>query len=240
MPQEVAKNGKVKFELSIENVGFGNLVNKKVVTIVLKNKDKKYEIKTDLDATKWNSKQITKEILEIELPEEIELGEWQAYLRVSQYGDNSTDNNYQCIRFANNNIWEEELGANYIGKIVVTEAKIENNNTKDNNQENNKTENNDEKNNNQENNTSENNNEDNNSEKEHTSKDEENSTNNNKKPNINKLPNNSSEKENKDNTVANGKLPQTGEKMLVIKLAIIILSTFTLYFFIKICKSKEK
>ena len=120
--ETIKQNEKLSIELNIENVGFGNLVNNKIATLILSKDDKIYEIKTNLDATKLNSKEITKIKFDIELPDGIETGNWNVYLRISQYGNIKNDNNYLCIRFANNgDIWNKTLGANYIGKINIQE-----------------------------------------------------------------------------------------------------------------------
>lgn len=125
LSENVEQEGKANIKLDIENVGFGNLVNEKIATIVLEKDDKKYEIKTELKPTEWNSREITKLNYTIELPRNIEVGEWKMYLRISQYGDMEQDNNYLCIRLANNNVWNEEIGANYIGSINIVEKQEE-------------------------------------------------------------------------------------------------------------------
>lgn len=117
----IDRNMNLKLNLEIENVGFGNLVNDKKVSIVLEKDRTTHEIVTDLDATTWNSREISNINLEIELPENIGSGEWNIYLRISQGGNLYNDNNYNCIRLANNNIWKEEIGANYIGKLKIIE-----------------------------------------------------------------------------------------------------------------------
>ena len=124
--ESIKQNEKLRLNLNIENVGFANLVNDKVVTFVFVKDDEMYEIKTNLDATKWNSTEIVNIDFETELPENMSVGEWKAYLRISQYGDINADNNYLCIRLANNgDIWDETLSANYIGKFTVLEKDIE-------------------------------------------------------------------------------------------------------------------
>lgn len=123
--KDVAKNEELQLNLKIENVGFANLINRKQVSIVLEKDGKIYEMKTKIDATNWNSKEIAEVPLSIAIPEEISLGEWNVYVRVSKYGDIQIDNNYQVIRFANPNVWNEELGANYIGNVIISEAKEE-------------------------------------------------------------------------------------------------------------------
>ena len=118
--EKIKQNEKINIELNVENVGFGNLVNNKIVTFVLVKGDKIYEIKTNLDATKWNSKEITKIVCSVDLPEGIETGDWELYVRISQYGDLKNDNNYLCVRFANNgDIWNQSIGANYLGNVSI-------------------------------------------------------------------------------------------------------------------------
>ncbi len=106
---------------SIENVGFANLVNKKKVTIVLEGNDNIYEIETNIDPTLWDSNKIVNIKNIVELPKDIVIGSYRVYLRISYYGDLTSDNNYKTIRFANDNIWNKEIGANYIGKINIIE-----------------------------------------------------------------------------------------------------------------------
>lgn len=126
--ESVKQNEKLRLNLNIENVGFANLVNDKVVTFVFVKDDEMYEVKTNLDATKWNSTEITNINFETELPANMSVGEWKVYLRISQYGDINADNNYLCIRLANNgDIWDETMGANYIGKFTIIEKNIEDN-----------------------------------------------------------------------------------------------------------------
>ncbi len=114
----MSENKKLHINLDIENVGFANLVNNKTVTIVLENADKKYEIKTTIDPTSWNSTETTNVNFDVDLPEDIHEGDWNVYLRISKYGDFTVDNNYQCIRLANDNIWNQTIGANYIGTFT--------------------------------------------------------------------------------------------------------------------------
>ena len=111
-------DNKINLALDLENVGFANLVNSKKVSIILENDSKKYEFVTDLDPTAWNTKNTSKLNLSISVPDDFEETEYNVYIRISKYGDYLNDSNYQCIRLANNNIWNETLGANYIGQFV--------------------------------------------------------------------------------------------------------------------------
>lgn len=118
---QINEKDKLKIKLQIENVGFANLINNKKVTLIIEKDGKMQEIPTNIDATKWNSKEKSSIDIEVPLPENIEPGEWNIYLRISEYGDINTDNNYKCIQLANNNIWKQEIGANYIGKATILE-----------------------------------------------------------------------------------------------------------------------
>ena len=61
-------------------------------------------------------------------------GNWNIYLRISQYGNLKIDNNYQCIRFANEGqMWNQDIGANYIGNTTVIKKAEENENKVENN-----------------------------------------------------------------------------------------------------------
>lgn len=133
VPDNVYQNEKISISLDIENVGFGNLINSKKVTILLVQNDLKFEIDTSVDATLWNSRETSNINLNVSLPENIK-GTFDVYLRISKYGNIETDNNYQCIRLANNDIWNEDSGANYIGTFSVLE-KIQNNEEIDNSNE---------------------------------------------------------------------------------------------------------
>ncbi len=125
--KDIPKTQDLEIDLKVENVGFANLINQKKLSILLEGNDKIYEIETDIDATTWNSEEITKLKIKVALPIDISIGEYNVYLRLSKYGDLNTDNNYQTIRFANNDIWNSKFGANYIGDILINEEKhIEN------------------------------------------------------------------------------------------------------------------
>ncbi len=116
----IKQNEKLKLNLKMENVGFANLVNDKVVSLVFTKDGETHEIKTNVDATKWNSTEVTNINFETDLPENMSLGDWKVYLRISESGDMTKDNNYKCIRLANEgNMWDENLGANYIGKFTL-------------------------------------------------------------------------------------------------------------------------
>ncbi len=117
---KLQKNKKLKINLQIENVGFANVVNDKKTSLVLEKEGKVYEIPTNIDVTSWNSKETTNLQISEVLPKEISQGNWKVYIRISKYGNVKNDNNYNCIQFANKDIWNKSIGANYIGTIEIS------------------------------------------------------------------------------------------------------------------------
>ena len=263
---KIEANESLKIKLQIENVGFANLINDKIVTLILEQDGKKYEIPTNINPTDWNSKEISNVNLDVKLPENINLGEWKIYLRISQSGNMETDNNYKCIQFANPNIWEETFGANYIGKVEISEVTIKTPVDESNNEigGNTITENNSNKNDNEivddstnkndneitDNNTNKNDNEitnNNNITTENTDK------NNNEKADTNKNQNNgvgnntiktetvnknTNIKNSKDTTIASKNLPKTGEDSHIILILIFVCIVSMITFAIKLNKIK--
>ena len=222
---KIEANDSLKIKLQIENVGFANLINNKVVTIVLENNEKIYEIPTNIDATNWASKEISNVNIDVSLPEDIELGDYNIYLRISQHGNMNTDNNYKCIKLANNNIWNDDFSANYIGKVTISEISKEEQKPDNNEDENQNSNNNNGETQNPENNQEQTPN-DNNVTGSNNSNEEKDDIGN--KNNINSQNNSSNTQENKDNTTAQGKLPNTGESkhkivpILIVSIMIII------------------
>lgn len=122
LPENVALGNNLNCNLSITNVGFGNIVNSKKLTIVLKNSNGDIlEFPTEkINPCDFMSQTTSQISPSVALPNNMATGEWSVYLRISKYGDLKTDNNYQCIRFGNSSsYWDSETGANYIGKINV-------------------------------------------------------------------------------------------------------------------------
>lgn len=59
----------------------------------------------------------------IKLPEDMQEGEWEVYMRISHYGDYKTDNNYHVIQFANDtNYFDKVTGSNYLGKFILSNS----------------------------------------------------------------------------------------------------------------------
>lgn len=132
----VAQDGILKFDGQIQNVGFGNIVNQKQVSVILKSRTsgKTYAVATDIDARQWRPdldsraininayRDLSFSVNMDDFGAVLPVGEYDIYLKINDPKEKSE--NKRCIRFANNgeNIWEEALGANLIGSTLVLGA----------------------------------------------------------------------------------------------------------------------
>lgn len=105
----------------INNVGFGNLINYRNVELIIEKDGKYYINKTTIDPRKWYSSETTTETLVFKLPSNIEVGDWNIYLRLPDYNTTLLNNENYYIKFANKDIWSIELNANYIGSFSIEE-----------------------------------------------------------------------------------------------------------------------
>lgn len=128
----VEKNGTLMFEGKIQNVGFGNIVNEKKVSVILKSKDgsNAYLAATNLDARDWltaenmngrpDNTAAWRELnfsISLDAFGEVPGGDYDLFLKINDPKETST--NKRCIQFANHDIWNASLGANLIGSTTV-------------------------------------------------------------------------------------------------------------------------
>ena len=127
----IRHDGTLKFEGKIQNVGFGNIVNKKNVSIILKAREgcNTYTAHTNLDARDWqpdldsradNTRAWRDLNISIHMGAfgAVPPGDYDIYLKINDPKETSA--NKRCIRFANKgNNWNADLGANLIGSTTV-------------------------------------------------------------------------------------------------------------------------
>lgn len=126
----VDNNGILTFEGKIQNVGFGNIVNKKNVSIILKSKDNSntYMTLTELDARDWkpnldsradNKSAYNNLNFSIPMSEfgEVNPGEYDIYMKIND--PKEIDPVKRSIQLANFDIWNNSIGGNLIGKTIV-------------------------------------------------------------------------------------------------------------------------
>ena len=130
--EKVETKGILEINGKIQNVGFGNVVNKKRVSVILQPKDSSsYFISdTNLDARDWlvaedgNSRADNTKAwhnfgftINMEAFGDIPTGEYDIYLKIND--PKETSENKRCIQFANYDIWNASLGANRIGSVLL-------------------------------------------------------------------------------------------------------------------------
>lgn len=129
----VKQNGTLDFKGKIQNVGFGNVVNRKNVSVILKSKSSTdtFIALTDLDARDWladetgngrpdNTAAWRNLNFSVKLSSFglVPSGNYDIYLKINDPKEQSV--NRRCIRFANKgNSWNSDIGANLIGSTVV-------------------------------------------------------------------------------------------------------------------------
>lgn len=131
--ERVKPNGTLRFEGKIQNVGFGNIVNRKSVTVILKSIDGSttFRALTTLDARDWltdvggngrpDNIAAWRDLsfaLSLSAFGDVPVGEYGIYLKINDPKEQSP--NKRSIRFANNgDSWDAELGANRIGTTTI-------------------------------------------------------------------------------------------------------------------------
>ena len=127
----VERNGTLRFEGKIQNVGFGNVINRKNVSVILKSKtgSNTYITLTNLDARDWltdlNSRADNTAAwrdmyfsVNMSALGNVPAGNYDIYLKINDPKEQSA--NRRCIQFANKgNSWNADLGANLIGSTIV-------------------------------------------------------------------------------------------------------------------------
>jgi hypothetical protein len=129
----VKQNGTLMYEGKIQNVGFGNVINKKKVSVILRSKDgsNSYMVATNLDARDWlndeggngrpNNTAAWRDLnfsVKMSAFGSVPAGDYEIYLKINDPKEQSA--NKRCIRFANKgNNWNADLGANLIGSTKV-------------------------------------------------------------------------------------------------------------------------
>lgn len=100
--------------LELENVGFGNIVRDQKASIILKKGNDYYETTLNLVANNIRGKETKNAKFYFYVPSDIESGDWQVYLKIS----NKYLENY-AVQFANEDMWDNNLHANNIGKVTI-------------------------------------------------------------------------------------------------------------------------
>ena len=129
--EQIAEGGTLSFRGKIQNVGFGNIVNRKAVTVILKGEDGTvYTAPADVDVRAWKPDPDSRagnagawRDLSFDIPlaafGDVSPGGYQVYLKICDPKEKSE--NKRCVRFANKEAdsWDAGLGANMIARVSI-------------------------------------------------------------------------------------------------------------------------
>lgn len=118
-PKCVNQGGNLEFSFSLVNNGFANPVKKQKCELILEKDGNFIKTEVELDPTKWFSGASIEKSLKIKLPAFLETGEWRVYLKSSIGVGGLADYSFRSVRFANNDVWNDKLGANYLGFVEI-------------------------------------------------------------------------------------------------------------------------
>jgi len=121
--------GIMTVNLKLTNTGFGHLLKEKKFELVLIQDSTIIRAGIDEDARFWNKNEPINRSYSFLLPSDIS-GDWDIYLGLSSTYTSLAKNPAYSVRFANSdNEWDSELGLNKVGKIRITEADNDSNET---------------------------------------------------------------------------------------------------------------
>ncbi len=118
---QVSQGETLNLSFDVENTGFANPIKSQKAEVILEKDGKYITTEVDIDSTKWYSCTSNSIDLSLKIPN-LEVGEWNVYLRLSVGNNSISESNLRTVKFANNDIWNTSLGANYLGSFDVTSS----------------------------------------------------------------------------------------------------------------------
>ncbi|MBO4689755.1 MAG: DUF4832 domain-containing protein [Paludibacteraceae bacterium] len=113
------QGGTMSVNISLKNVGYAPLYNKRYAYIVLKNSSKKYSIRLATDPRKWKPGETVTINETISLPSDIATGTYQIYLNLPDRYESLASKPAFSVRFANKNVWESSTGMNNLNASIT-------------------------------------------------------------------------------------------------------------------------
>ncbi len=113
--------GSITFAGKVENTGFGNILFDPVCEMILVGDNGETVLSADLDPKDFKSTETTDYSVTLDLPESLGKGEYTAYLRMGSASYEDAADGAYSVRFANDGVWNESYGANYLGTFSVTD-----------------------------------------------------------------------------------------------------------------------
>jgi hypothetical protein len=124
------QGGDLRMNFSLENTGFGEVVFPTTQSVILEKDGVIYSTNVRFkNDTEWDTERHIDNDISIKLPDNIATGDWNIYLRITPQVQTGT--NYYCtpplypkygIRFANEGVWDPQLGANRMGTVKIEKS----------------------------------------------------------------------------------------------------------------------
>lgn len=119
LSDSVVRGGQLSLHFKVENTGFANPIPKQKAEILLERDGQFIRTEVDINSNEWYSCTTADEVINVKLPDSLPSGKWNAYLKLS-VGSNTVEQvGLRSIRFANENVWNGGIGANYLGSFTV-------------------------------------------------------------------------------------------------------------------------
>jgi len=120
LTENVEQGGQLNMHFKIENTGFANAIPDVKAELILERNGNFMRTGIDIDPNQWRSCTVADENISAKLPDNLPIGKWNAYLKLTM-GENSVyQTGLRSIQLANDDIWHAALGANYMGSFNVT------------------------------------------------------------------------------------------------------------------------
>ena len=113
------QGGEVTVQFSVENTGFANPVKAQHAEVILEQDGRYLLCDTDIDDRTWLSTKTATETLHLTLPSGIAPGDWHIFLKLTA-GNTDPESPQRTVKFANADVYNSSLGANYLGTVQVT------------------------------------------------------------------------------------------------------------------------
>ncbi|MCM1290094.1 MAG: DUF4832 domain-containing protein [Corallococcus sp.] len=120
--KSVAQGEMLDVSFTLVNNGFANPIKKQDCEILLEKDGNFVRCDVDVDPTVWYSGKTVTETIKIKIPAFLQEGKWNVYFKSSVGNRNMSQFAMRSVRFANNDVFDESLGANYLGNFTVTKS----------------------------------------------------------------------------------------------------------------------
>jgi hypothetical protein len=116
--EQVRPGGILDLVVNLENKGFASTINERFLYIVIFNDTERYEVQTSIDPRAWQPG-TSSFTIQLHIPSNADEGEYQLALWLPDAHETLRENPLYAIRFANENIFDEQTGLNILGSIQI-------------------------------------------------------------------------------------------------------------------------